>query len=536
VLLEVLVRGQTDEEDDSWNLSQASGVCLGLVANLVGDQCVDIVLDFVGKNFGNPDWRSREAAVLAFGSIMEGPTSGKMAPVVASSFASLANTMKDQNVAVRDTVAWTLGRIVQFHPSIVPIRELTPLLVQALSDQPRVADKVCWAIEEMADKCTPDSLIPGQAANTTPLSEFFAGLAEKLLDVTKRPDASERNLRNSAYNSLSTLIANSGNDCIPFLGKLVEEMLVHLNASFQVLDKECELQSLICGVLMNLALRLRQQIIPYADNIMEGALKVMQAYQQVKSGQVLHEEALLLVQTLASVMGSSFQRYMTTFAPHLQAGLTNFEDVKVCMFTISMVGTIAQCLEASMGQYCAAILQLLYGHLQNDKVDRRIKSAIMPVFGDIALQIGGEFEQYSGPVFAVLQDAANTRIPDEQRLNEDSVEYLHTLRVGVLEAYQGIINGLKGGGKLAAFKDHVNALLQFIYNCAMEGTNSEELMSATLKVLSDVIMAFERELVVALQSANFAPCIQSLLSAAANGSQSMKNDGSRLQSLLAKYG
>jgi importin subunit beta-1 len=316
----------------------------------------------------------------------------------------------------------------------------------------------------------------------------------------------------------------------------VEEMLVHLNVSFQVLDKECELQSLICGVLMNLTLRLRQQIIPYADNIMEGALKVVQAYQQVKRGQVLHEEALLLVQTLASVMGSSFQRYMTAFAPYLQAGLTNFEDVKVCMFSISMVGTIAQCLEASMVQYCSAILQLLYEHLQNDNVDRRIKSAIMPVFGDIAFNIGGEFEQYSGPVFAMLQDAASTTIPDEQRSNEDSVEYLHTLRVGVLEAYQGIINGLKGGGKLAAFKDNVNSLLQFIYNCAMEGTNSEELMSATLKVLSDVIMAFERELVVALQSANFAPCIQNLLSAAANGSQSMKNDSSRLQSLLAKYG
>mmetsp|Transcript_24980 Transcript_24980/g.40123 ORF Transcript_24980/g.40123 Transcript_24980/m.40123 type:complete len:860 (+) Transcript_24980:81-2660(+) len=536
LLLEVLVRGQTGEDDDSWNLSQASGVCLGLVANLVGDLCVDIVLGFISQHFANPDWKYREAAVLAYGSILEGPTSAKMAPVVQSSFASLANSMEDKNVAVRDTVAWTLGRIAQFHPSIVPIKDLTPLLVRALSDVPRVAEKVCWVILEMAEKCAADSLLPGQAPNTTPLSEFFTGLAEKLLEVSKRPDANERNLRTAAYNSLSTLIENSGNDCIPFLGKLVEEMLIHLNASFQALDKECELQSLICGVLMNLTLRLRQQIIPYADSIMEGALKVMATYQQVKCAQLLHEEALLLVQTLADIMGSNFQRYMTNFAPHLQAGLTNFEDVKVCMFTITMIGTIATCLGAGMAQYCAAILELLYGHLQNEKVDRRVKAAIMPVFGDIALQIGGEFEQYSRPVLAVLQDAANTRIPEEQKLNEDSVEYLNTLRVGVMEAYQGIIHGLREGGKLAVFKEHVNSLLQFIFNCATEGTNSEELMHATLKVLCDVVMSFQSELVACLKSDAFAPCMQNLLLFASKGNQSMQNDGLRLQSLLQRYG
>lgn len=536
LLLEVLVRGQADEDDDSWNLSQAAGVCLNLVANLTGDQCVDTVLPFIQQHFGNPDWKYREAAVLAYGSIMEGPSSEKMAPLVSNSFASLVQTMRDQNVAVRDTVAWSLGRIAQFHPSIVPVKNLTPVLVDALSDVPRVAEKICWTLQEIAENCTPASM-GLDAPPTTALSEFFASIAEKLLVVSKRPDAAEKNLRTSAYNSLSTLIARSGNDCTPFLGKLVEEMLNHLGASFQVIDKECEIQSLICGVLMSLTMRLRQQILQYADAIMEGALKVMSAYVQVKGGaQVLHEEALLLVSSLAEVSGSNFSRYMTNFAPHLQVGLTNYEDVKVCVFTVSMIGTISNCLGSAMTQYSNSILELLYTHLKNDKVDRKIKSAIMPVFGDIALQIGGEFEKCLAPVLAVLEDAAGTSLPEDQRTNEDSVDYLIQLRVGVLEAYQGIIHGLKEGGKLAQFKEHVNPLLTFVIRCAVEGTDSTELMGATLKVLGDVIMAFQNELVVHLKTDAFAPCLQSLSNFARTGGQSAQNDLMRLQNLLQRYG
>lgn len=288
---------------------------------------------------------------------------------------------------------------------------------------------------------------------------------------------------------------------------------------------------------MSLTMRLRQQILQFADAIMEGALKVMSMYQQMKGGaQVLHEESLLLVSSLAEVSGSSFSRYMQNFAPHLQVGLTNYEDVKVCIFTVSMIGTISNCLGQAMTGYAGQILDLLYGHLKNDKVDRTIKAAIMPVFGDIALQIGGEFDKFLGPVLAVLEDAASTSLPEDQRSNEDSVDYLISLRVGVMEAYQGIIHGLKEGNKLPQFKEHVNPLLTFIFRCATECTESNELMGQTLKVLSDVIMAFQQELVVHLKSDQFAPCLQNLMNFARSSGASAQNDAMRLQNLLQRYG
>ena len=48
------------------------------------------------------DWKYREAAVLAYGSIMEGPTSEKMRPMVEQSLSHLVMALQDPSVAVRD--------------------------------------------------------------------------------------------------------------------------------------------------------------------------------------------------------------------------------------------------------------------------------------------------------------------------------------------------------------------------------------------------------------------------------------------------
>ena len=46
-----------------------------------------------------------------------------------------------------DTIAWTLGRIAQFHPNIVPVKQLMPLLCEKLRDVPRVSANICWNVQ-----------------------------------------------------------------------------------------------------------------------------------------------------------------------------------------------------------------------------------------------------------------------------------------------------------------------------------------------------------------------------------------------------
>lgn len=56
--------------------------------------------------------------------------------------------MKDPSVVVRDTTAWTMGRICELLPEAA-INEmyLAPLLqclIEGLGAEPRVASNVCW--------------------------------------------------------------------------------------------------------------------------------------------------------------------------------------------------------------------------------------------------------------------------------------------------------------------------------------------------------------------------------------------------------
>ena len=57
------------------------------------------------------DWRYREAATFAFGSILEGPSAEKLVQLVNMGLVFFLNALKDPNSQVRHTTAWTIGRL-----------------------------------------------------------------------------------------------------------------------------------------------------------------------------------------------------------------------------------------------------------------------------------------------------------------------------------------------------------------------------------------------------------------------------------------
>jgi importin subunit beta-1 len=82
------------------------------------------------------------------GSILEGPNPENLKPVVEQAMPMLIDLLKDTSVVVRDTAAWTVGRVCEILPDAV-INEhfLNPLLhamVEGLNAEPRVASNVCW--------------------------------------------------------------------------------------------------------------------------------------------------------------------------------------------------------------------------------------------------------------------------------------------------------------------------------------------------------------------------------------------------------
>jgi importin subunit beta-1 len=167
VLLEQLTKQEEGQEQDEsvWNLAMASGTCLGLVARVAGNDVVPVVMPFVtaniGKNGAPDDWRWREAATFAFGSVIEGPSAASLVGVVQQALPFLLAALKDPHPYVRDTTAWTLGRAFEFlHdagnpgvPALVTQDNLPPIVAglrEGLKDEMHIAKRVCDAIGMLA--------------------------------------------------------------------------------------------------------------------------------------------------------------------------------------------------------------------------------------------------------------------------------------------------------------------------------------------------------------------------------------------------
>ena len=89
------------------------------------------------------------------GSILEGPDVNNLKPLVEQAMPMLIECLKDQSVIVRDTGAWTIGRVCEILPeAIISEDHLRPLLlalVEGLESEPRVASNVCWVSNNLND-------------------------------------------------------------------------------------------------------------------------------------------------------------------------------------------------------------------------------------------------------------------------------------------------------------------------------------------------------------------------------------------------
>jgi len=185
--MHLMTQQDEDAADEEYNISRAAYQCLQLMSQSVGGEMVQMVLDFVEINLRNADWHNRDAAVSAFGAIMEGPEERQLAPLIKSALNVLIGMMDDPVMHVKDSAAFTLGRICEnVSDAIDPQEHLRPLigaLFGGLSSSPKMAGSCCWALMNLAERFSGE---PGSQENA--LSPHFQESINSLLSVTEGSD------------------------------------------------------------------------------------------------------------------------------------------------------------------------------------------------------------------------------------------------------------------------------------------------------------------------------------------------------------
>lgn len=298
VLTDKLTKQEEFDDEDDWNPAKAAGVCLMLLATCCETDIVPHVFPFIKENIKSPNWRYRDAALMAFGSILGGLDEPTLKPLIEQAMSILVELMYDQNATVRDTAAWTFGRVCEIIPRVVIASEYFPKILEALlrglKEAPRLAANVCWALTGLAeaayDAAAADS---DDTPETFALTKYFDFIVECLLETTDRTDGAQANLRSAAYEALMELIKNSPLDCYPTVQKTtmvvlsrMDQLLHMIMSNGSDLSQINDLQSLLCGTLQSVLRKVTPTDAPQISDPIMNALLTMFNTNSMRSGSV----------------------------------------------------------------------------------------------------------------------------------------------------------------------------------------------------------------------------------------------------------
>lgn len=484
-------------EDSSWNTATAAGACVELLAQAAPDTILELVKPFIEANIQDQaNWRSREAAILAFGSVLEGPPIETVKALVKEAMKVLIDSLiHDPVLPVKDTTAWTLARVVSVD------RETTlthlPALIDCLrgtlmnAENPELASHICYAIHNIAERFIEDADRESGA-----LTEHLESLLQSLMQTADRDDASEATLRIAAYETINALFRTASRDglvivytCMPVLLEKLRAVLTSYPRllSDDELHDATEKQGLLCGALATATHRLSAtEVTPYADRMMENYLQAF----RVNGSAASLEDAFLAVGAVASVVGRDFSRYMQHFIPILNHALSNLQHHQMVGVAIGVTSEVSRALGKNLIPFSDNIVFLLLEALKSTTLDRSIKPAILTCLGDVAMSVKGVFENYLEQVMAFMKQAAESSMHLEVSTDDlDSMDWVQLLREAVLEAYTGIVSGLKDEGKqelLMPYLEWIMAFSEIIVERAQNGYVDQDMIKPIMALMGDL--------------------------------------------------
>jgi len=245
-----------------------------------------------------------------------------------------------------------------------------------------------------------------------------------------------------------------------------------------------ELQSNLCAVVTCVVRKLGDGIQPLADRIMTLILQLIQT--AGKTSTVL-EDAFLVVGSMASALEANFAPYIQAFLHYLYPALKAHEDTQLCTVAVGIIGDISRALGEQSAPFAAPFMNVLFENLQSQVLNRNVKISILSCFGDIALAIGPAFEPYFEMTMNVLREAGAV---EPNPLDYDLVDYVSQLREGILEAYTGIVTGLKKTEKVSLLIPHSQNVLELVHRCLADDERTDSIMRLCYGLIGDLADCF----------------------------------------------
>lgn len=494
IILQLLTKQEEDADEDEWNVSMAAGTCLSLLARATGDMIVQPVIPFIEANIKSPDWHAREAAVMAFGAILDGPDPAALETLVQQALPILLPMMQDSNLNVKDTTAYTIGCICDLMAQSLraepTLRDVISVLITGVEDKPRISANCSWSLMNLVDQL--HAFDEGTTPPTGALSPYYQGIVTGLMKVTEKP-TNEANYRTSAYEALGSYVTQAPMDALQSVSAITltilarQEQLLGMQSELLGVEDRMnwnELQGNFCSILINVIRKLNNDIKPLTERIMINALNLIKS--AGKHSTVL-EDSFLLVGTMAAAIEQDMQPYIGPFLEPLLNAIQSTEDSQLCTVAVGVIGDICRALGEHAQAYAQGFMTTLFNTLQSQTLNRQVKISVLSCFGDISLAIGAGFVPFLEPTMNVLKQAGDLAADEN---DYDMIDYIQSLREGIIEAYVGIITSLKASGKADVVLPYVPSILDLLHRTLTDEDRTEALVKLGVGLIGDLADAY----------------------------------------------
>lgn len=202
-----IITFDVDDDDDDWGHAISAGCCLQKLALLIKNDVMEQVIAFSSTKIGSQNWHERYAALIALGSITDGPDKKAFMDVIISALPGLLQMFSEQNPKIREALAWVLQRICEHHPEIVSAPQVTaefiPRVMEGIKDKPRISNQCCAAFQQLSIAVQPFNEEPNNC-----LSNYFFDIMQLLLANSARDDYLGTNidLQQASYTAMTNMV------------------------------------------------------------------------------------------------------------------------------------------------------------------------------------------------------------------------------------------------------------------------------------------------------------------------------------------
>jgi importin subunit beta-1 len=309
MMLQTLAIVDEDADEDSWTLQAAASNCIEVMSLTIEGRVIPLTIPFIQQHIQSPDWKFRDASIVAFMSIQEGPTTEEIGTYVKQSLDTLVAHFNDPSPVVQTSALHCVSAMCKLHfTTLEPpmVHKLLAAFMEKLQGPPVLAASACTGIFNVAQSVGKASQ---EDVATNVLSEPMMPLMQQLLAVSDRPDGMEHNLRVGSMSAATALVSASARDSQSIFRELLPYIIEKTKSALgmQVVSQEettARDQTLgqLCGLFQTLYQRMEKQ------DVMERTPEVMNLLLQVchlRNGQCL-EEAILTMGAVAANIEQDF--------------------------------------------------------------------------------------------------------------------------------------------------------------------------------------------------------------------------------------